>query len=335
MKVLFDHPSPFLLAHGGFQVQIEQTKLALERTGVKVEWLRWWDDAQRGELIHFWGQARPAYLQQAAAKGIATVMTTLFTATCNRSESHLRWQGRVVNTLLTLPLADGLTGHFGWRAFSLADCNVVGLEAERRVFDLVYRVPRERTAVVPLGLSRTFLEAGAGPRTGDHLVCVGTITERKNCVPLAQLARRAKVPILFVGRPYSESDSYWCEFSALIDGKFVRHHPHVASEAEMVALLHAARGAVIMSRYENWCLAAHEAAACGLPLLLPDQPWSRERFGDEASYFADNSAADVAILQRFHAECPTRPAPPGPLPSWDDAAARLREVYARVLKTSR
>ena len=46
MKVLFDHPNPFLLAHGGFQTQIVQTKVALERIGVEVDWLRWWDDEQ-------------------------------------------------------------------------------------------------------------------------------------------------------------------------------------------------------------------------------------------------------------------------------------------------
>jgi glycosyltransferase involved in cell wall biosynthesis len=48
----------------------------------------------------------------------------------------------------------------------------------------------------------------------------------------------------------------------------------------MIGLLQRARGFVLNSRFENWSLAAHEAAACGLPLLLPDLPWSREQFGD-------------------------------------------------------
>jgi hypothetical protein len=34
MKILFDHPNPFLLAHGGFQIQIEQTQKALEGIGI-------------------------------------------------------------------------------------------------------------------------------------------------------------------------------------------------------------------------------------------------------------------------------------------------------------
>ena len=40
MKVLFDCHLPFMLAHGGMQIQIEQTRAALERLGVEVEPLR-------------------------------------------------------------------------------------------------------------------------------------------------------------------------------------------------------------------------------------------------------------------------------------------------------
>ena len=42
MKVLFDHHCPFMLAHGGTQIQIEQTKAALEKLGVTVEPLLAW-----------------------------------------------------------------------------------------------------------------------------------------------------------------------------------------------------------------------------------------------------------------------------------------------------
>jgi glycosyltransferase involved in cell wall biosynthesis len=331
MKILFNHDLPFLLARGGIQTQIEQTKAALERLGIEVEWLRWWDDGQRGDVIHFFGATPTIHLRFARAKGIPLVMTVLFTETCNRSAARLRRQGFAVRILLALPFGEGVKEQLSWRSFLLADSNVVGLEVERRVLDLVYHVPRERTAIVPLGLSASFLQAGAGLRSEPHLICVGTITERKNCVPLAQLARRAEVPVLFVGSPYAESDPYWKEFSGLIDGRCVRHHPHVADEAQLIALLQAARGAVVMSRYENWCLAAHEAAACGLPLLVPDLPWSRECFGDEVRYFKGNLAADVQILRRFHADCPQLRAPANKLVSWEEVAVRLRDVYARVL----
>ena len=53
MKVLFDHQLPFALAHGGFERQLLQTKSALEQAGVETDFVRWWDAAQRGNIIHF------------------------------------------------------------------------------------------------------------------------------------------------------------------------------------------------------------------------------------------------------------------------------------------
>ena len=40
MKIIFDSPTPVMLAHGGAQIQIEKTKSALESLGVSVEYLR-------------------------------------------------------------------------------------------------------------------------------------------------------------------------------------------------------------------------------------------------------------------------------------------------------
>ena len=55
MKILIDHPFPFFLAHGGQQIQIEETKRALESIGVGVDWLRWWDQSQSADIIHYFG----------------------------------------------------------------------------------------------------------------------------------------------------------------------------------------------------------------------------------------------------------------------------------------
>ncbi len=62
-----------------------------------------------------------------------------------------------------------------------------------------------------------------------------------------------------------------------------------------------ARGFVLFSRYENWSLVAHEAAVCGLPLLLPDLNWSRECFGEQATYFnLAGGGVNAQILKNFY-----------------------------------
>src|SRR5437016_5203634 len=103
MKVLFDHPNPFLLAHGGFQTQIEQTKAALERVGVEVEYLRWWDANQTGDIIHFYGAAPVDYIELARGRSLKVVQTMLFTATCNRSDLWLKMQGAIIRAVLAIP----------------------------------------------------------------------------------------------------------------------------------------------------------------------------------------------------------------------------------------
>jgi glycosyltransferase involved in cell wall biosynthesis len=210
------------------------------------------------------------------------------------------------------------------------------LAAECRVLELVYGLPQSRIEIVPLGLSQIFLKAGQGSRDADFLICAGTITRQKNSVALARMAHQAQTPILFVGKPYFKSDPYWKEFLALVDGQWVRHQPHLDDPAAMAALLKSARGAVHMSDFENWCFTAHEAAACGLPVLLPDQNWSRERFGDQAHYFdrIGVSLHNVELLKQFYAAAPNLPSPAIQLFSWTEIATRLKNIYERLLNPS-
>jgi glycosyltransferase involved in cell wall biosynthesis len=334
VKILLNCPLPFALAHGGMATQIVQTKAGLEAIGVEVEYLRWWDETQRGDLIHSFGSFSLSNIELARSKNIPVVITSLLSATCNRSDNRLRLQRCVTRSLLGLPFGEGVKRQLLWRVYTACARNLVGLQAERQVLEYVYGVPRERIALIPLGLPDIFLNAGAGDRKAEPLVCIGTITAQKNCVPLARLAHQARVPVLFVGKPYFESDPYWAEFRKLVDGVWVRHQPHVSDPAAMLALLHHARGAVVMSQFENWCLVAHEAAACGLPVLLPDQKWSRERFGDQAHYFDSigYSPRNIEILKQFYADAPNLPAPKIKLFSWAEVAQQLKNVYEQVLK---
>lgn len=322
-----------MLAPGGTQVQVEQTKAGLEALGVEVEYLRWWDRSQRGDLIHFFGTPSNSFLDIARDAGVPVVMTNLFTETCNRSDLRLKVQGALIQAGLKIPLARQVKKQLNWAAYRRADHNIVGLACEQYVLQTVYRVPAGRISVVPLGLAETFLQAGAGRRNENHLICTGTITERKYFVELAEMARAAQVPVLFVGKPNHPADPYWRRFQSLIDGRIVKHQPFVESPAEMAARLQAARGFVLMSRFENWCLSAHEAAACGLPLLVTDQKWSRERFGTGASYFAGpgSSPENIRRLKHFYETAPGRKAPAIRLHSWREVAEQLQAVYAWVL----
>lgn len=332
MKVLIDSNVPFSFAHGGAQTQIEETAAQLGKLGVDVEFLRWWDAKQSADLIHYFGaHPYPDLIRLAQGKGMRFLTNNLFTATCNRGELAIKTQAMVTHTLRSLPLARNYLARPVWEAYLAADHHIVSLEAEKDVLNRIFGVPKERITCIPYGLSDTFLKAGHGDRSEPHLICTGTITERKRCLQLARLAHQAQVPVLFVGRPYSEADPYWQEFRRLIDDHFVKYLHHTSSPQEMATLLQRARGFVLMSKYENWCLSAHEAVACGLPVLLPDQKWSRERFGDQASYFVDRRRDDGRILREFYEKCPSLSAPSIHLYSWAEVGQLIKGVYAQVL----
>ena len=331
MKVLIDHSQPFALAHGGVQLQIERTVAALGTIGLEAEFVRWWDPDQQGDLLHLFGATRLDLIQASTARKRPVVLTSFFSETCNRPQWKLWAQGLAVRALLALPGGEGVRRQLVWPTYRACAQNIVGLEAEARVLRKVYGVPQPLISVVPLGVSPVFLGPHATRPEGPHLISVGTITDVKRSLELAHLAVAARVPILFVGKPFDPGSSYWREFQSLVDDQWVKYRPHVGKEDELLGLLRQARGFVLYSRFENWCLAAHEAAASGLPLLVPEARWSRERFGNEARYFAGTAEANRGILRRFFEEAPRLKPPAVRLSSWEAVARRLQSVYEAVL----
>ncbi len=320
-----------MLAHGGGQIQVERTMAALRAIGVDIDHLRWWDDRQDCDLLHHVGAVPSELVTLAHNKGRLVVNTILLSETCNRSRPELWLRKALIRAALLSPIPAGTKQRLPWRSFHECDRVIVGLEAEKYVLTGVYGVEPRRVSVVPLGIGDRFLKAGTASRSENHLICTGTICPPKNSLKLARLAAQAGVPVLFVGKPFDASASYWQQFRALIDNKIVKHHPHVNSEEEMIDLLRQARGYVLLSRFENWSLTTHEAAAVGLPMLLPDKPWSRERFGDQASYWPKSRRGSADALRCFYDACPSLPSPRIRLYSWIEVAEMLRKVYEGVL----
>jgi glycosyltransferase involved in cell wall biosynthesis len=332
MKILFDlFSTPFFLAHGGAQTQVLETAAGLRELGIEVEFVRWWDGKQTGDIIHTFGVPSLTYIQFAQSKGIPVVNTTLFTATCNNPKWRQSLQGTVISALLKLPSIPpwgSIKCQLCWNVFKHCDLNIVGLDSEADVLEKSYGVPRGQIRKVPLGLPRAFLYAGPGSERSNDLITTGTITERKRSLELARLAIAAKVPVLFVGKPYDSNSAYWREFKALIDGTYVKHLYHTDSVDEMIGLLQSSRGYVLYSDYENWCLSAHEAIACGTPIMVPDQRWSRELFGDEARYLKlGDHTGNTAKLREFHAQAPSIQPPDIRLHSWRDVGESLASAY--------
>jgi glycosyltransferase involved in cell wall biosynthesis len=326
MKVLLYCQVPFMLAHGGAQIQIEQTKAALEQQGVEAEWLRWWDGGQTGDILHYFGRMSPALMELAQRKGMKVVMADLLTAQGSRPAWRRKMQKAAMG--LISRTAGGLIGSLNWRAYRQADALVALTEWEAFLMSDLFGAPPDRIHVIPNGVEEAFLRSVPRER-GSWLVCTATITERKRVLELAEAALIAQTPLWVIGKPYSEADPYGRRFVELArqNPKLLRYEGAINDRARLATIYREARGSVLLSTMESLSLSALEAAACECPLLLSDLPWARTVFGKDVSYCAITGARETAgILRQFYDAAPRLGVPPKPL-SWAEVAEKLTAVY--------
>lgn len=331
MKVILDHPNPFLLAHGGFQVQIEQTYAALRQAEVQAEYLRWWDDKQSADIIHYFGRPPAPYIEQAQKKGIKIVLAQLLTGLGSRSRKVLPIQKAAI-VLAKKLLPRLITYPFAWDAFQKVDACVALTPWEAHLMTYMFGTRKENVYVVKNGVEEAFFQSKTTNR-GQWLVCTATITERKRVLELAEAALAAKTPVWVIGKPYADSDPYAQRFFAIArqNPQMIRYEGAIPDRAQLASAYREARGFVLLSTMESLSLSAAEAAACECPLLLSDLPWARTTYQDSVSYCPIISPTHTArYLRDFYDAAPKLKTPPSP-PTWPEIGKQFKAVYERVL----
>ena len=331
MKILFNCQMPFSLAHGGAQIQIEQTQAALIALGIQAEPLRWWDAGQRGDVIHFFGRPSALQIQLAHQKGIKVVIAELLTAQGSRTTGQLRLQKLISRTVERLA-PRSFTAAFNWDSYRLADACIALTPWEKHLMEYLFEAVPARTHVVPNGVESVFFQTRSVPRN-EWLVCTATLTERKRVLELAEAAVVAQTPVWIIGKAYADADAYAQKFFKLAKEypAYVRYEGAIGDRTRLAEIYGAARGFVLLSTMESLSLSALEAAACDCPLLLSDLPWARSTFGASATYCPVAPVASTAsVLRKFYDEAPGLPRPPKPA-TWREVAEQLKLVFEKVL----
>ena len=333
MKVLIDHHLPFSLAHGGLQIQIEQTKAALEKIGMELEYIRFWDQEQKADVLHIFGRCSRAYIELARRKGIAVAMSDLLSETGSRSRRTLLAQKSIIRAARRI-LPTSFLSRMGWDSFRAADAVIALTPWEAKLMVELFGADNARLHVVPNGVEGCFFSDLPPQDRQDCLVSTATITPRKRVVELAEAAIAGKVKVRIVGKPYSEQDPYYQRFL-----KIWRSHPEyieyagaISDREELARVYSRARGFVLLSVFESLSLSALEAAATGSPLLLTDLPWARSTFGNNAVYCSPRATAAEAgrVLRKVSDTAAMQPIPLKPL-RWVGVAERLKAIYESVL----
>jgi len=309
---------------------------ALADLGVAVEPLRWWDETQTGDIIHYFGLMPADQIQFARQKKIKVVIANLLTAPGSQTE----WQRRLrrwfrwgVETFGPRLVADA----FGWKSYRLADACIALTPWEKHLMEYKFGAAPEKIFVVPNGVEEVFFQSPPVARSA-WLVCTATITERKRVLELAAAAVAAQTPVWIIGRAYEDSDAYAQKFFMLAKShpQFIRYEGDVSDRAELAKIYRAARGFVLLSAMESLSLSALEAAACGCPLLLSNLSWACSAFAGAAEFcpVTDSISTTAAVLKDFYAAAPQLLPPPKPA-TWPDVARQFKTVYERVLNPGR
>jgi glycosyltransferase involved in cell wall biosynthesis len=336
MKILFDHPNPFLLRHGGLQIQIEQTMAGLQRLGLDVEFLRWWDDRQTGDIIHYFGRPLRHYVSAAQQKGKRVVLADLFGGLGARPAA-VRVVQRAIMRLAWRALPEDFTFRLGWESYAMADACIAITPWEAHLMVEMFSAPQTKVHFVPNGVESVFLDSLATHR-GPWLVCTANICAQKRILELAEAAVAAQTPVWIIGKPFTEADAYVQAFLELArrHPKWIRYEGPIQDRARLATAYREARGFALLSQYGSLSLSALEAAACGCPLLLGDLPWARSMFADRVQYCSTTASIrkTAAVLGRFYQEAPGIQPPPRPK-SWLEVAQQLAVIYEAACQTSR
>lgn len=328
MKVLFYSPLPFSFAHGGLNIQIEQTKKALEECGVEVEYLRWWDDSQTGDIVHFFGRPAPGFVRLAQAKGMKVVVMELLTGQGSRPHwKHKlhRWAIQLLSAVVPPFYRDKIPSE----PYKLVDANMVLTSYEADLLHYIFATPCNKIHIIPNGIEPPFFLPLATERS-KWLVCTAAITPRKRILELTEGAIEARTPLWIIGEPYSQKDPYYAAFLKLQKAHtdLIRYEGGVNDRTQLAHIYNTARGFVLLSTMESRSLSAEEASAAKAPLLLSDLPWARSVFERNAIYapITDNPFETAKSLRKFYDEAPNLTSSHTPF-TWKQVAGKIIKVY--------
>jgi glycosyltransferase involved in cell wall biosynthesis len=208
------------------------------------------------------------------------------------------------------------------RAARRADHVIAVSERTKRDIVELYGVDESRVTVAPHGVGDEFRP---GPVTGNYLLFVGVVQDRKNPLVAAEAAAAAGLPLIAAGPVRDEA------LATELRTRGVDVRGYVSKE-ELVGLYQGAACLVFPSSYEGFGLPLVEAMACGIPVVATPDPALEEVAGGVAVFVeaermgegVTRALADRARLRELGLGRAKRF-------RWDESARVTAEVYRRVL----
>jgi len=337
MKVLIYDTTQAFLSPGGKTTHALKLQSEIAKLGVDIDFSRWWDRSQENaDIIHFLTPDMHV-AKMAKERGIMTFFSMIFDFESNKTENGKRiaiLKNKIVDVIPRLSASGAY-----WKALPYMD-KIQFMHQYDKQNALRYfpkYIDEKKTVIIPHAYDPNEMNISRGLDIKDmhlpdkYLVSVANISPRKQTVKLARLAKKAEVPIVFLGNRCL-TDSYFKEFEKCIDNQYV-FYPGFVSKEWKDLLLNNSMGFVLLSLGESGCIAVYEAAAYRVPLLLSDLPWAWGYDSPTDIYFCCQQDEKKAVVQlrSFFEKAEKLDHTPYTIHTWTEIANLYIKQYQQLL----
>ncbi len=315
---------PRTLGAGGLELQMDRTAAALGRIGHHVVRVECAPDDVGLDVLHAF-HAEPAVwhlLPHWTRNRCPLVVSPVLPIQPGRDERLLKLSAH-------FPLITS-TARMRRDVMTKADAVVALTAYEARVTQRVFGADPARVRVIGNGVDPLDGRAGALPDRvpeGRFVLMVGSVSRRKRQVEVAR-ALASRVPLVVVGAITGQgAERVSLERDLTATGAIWLGE--IPDPAMVRALQRSASALALFSSAEAQPLAVLESLSVGTPVVASDLPAHRELL---AAYPGWLSLVDEpgAVLPAFERLTDAERGPAPSVPSWDDVAERLVEVYQQV-----
>jgi len=322
MKVLFNtYPAAFDCPGGG-EVQLGETKKALERSGVKVRLFDIWNpELDKVDLVHYFsvqGGSIP-FCAHIKKRGLPLVISPILWLGDKPSQKYP--VGEICDLL------------------HLCDLILPNSRAEAKQLSEFFKIPIKKFQVTRNGVAPSFAASASAAVfrkkfkiTHPFILNVANIEERKNQINLIRALKGTGHRLLIAGN--IRDRAYFNECLKLGRG-FVKYLGYLEHGSEILrSAYQACELFALPSLLETPGLSALEAAAAGAKVVITEVGATREYFGNRVTYV---NPFDLADIRRGILEELGRQRGNGLKKHivknyfWKKTAMEVRRAYARVL----
>lgn len=338
MKVLLYDQTNAYLTPGGKTIHALKLQQEIAKLGVDIQFARWWDKSQEdADIMHFLGY-NPEIVRQVKRKGMKTFYSMIFDYESNKSELEKRKQ-MFKNRLFEILPSLSKSGTY-WHQLPLMD-KIQFMHQYDRDNAMRYfpkHIDPAKVVLIPHAYDPAEMDISGNLDINDmnfpekYLISVANISTRKQTVKLAQYAKKAQVPVAFMGSR-DINDPYFKAFEKEVDNKYVFYPGYVSKEWRDCIEANAA-GYVLLSLGESGCIAVYEAAAYRMPLLLSNLPWAWGYEEPVDIHFCDQQDEQKAVLQlkNFYSISCKMDHTPFKVHTWAEIAKIYVQQYENLIK---